>query len=315
MLQYNGLQRTDGLTVRGQNMHLAFGTETVYDGAEFYVGDNDKTGIVGVNGAGKTTLFKVILGKQELDGGKIYCDGKRIGYLPQEIDFSDKQKTVWDYLMSARPVKETEDELNAIYDKLAVADEAEQNELLKQVARLQSRLDEYDAYNAENTLLELIFDMQIPDELLDMRLGDLSGGQKSKIAFAHVLFSDPQILLLDEPTNHLDATTKSFVTAYLKSYKGSVFIISHDPDFLNAVVNKILFVDKTTHKISVYEGNYTTFKRKYAQEQLLKELRIAQQEQEIKKLSDFVLKAKQASRTNHNLQRWGKTAKSSSPKP
>ena len=286
-------------------MHLAFGTETVYDGAEFYVGDNDKTGIVGVNGAGKTTLFKVILGKQELDGGKIYCDGKRIGYLPQEIDFSDKQKTVWDYLMSARPVKETEEELNAIYDKLSVADESEQNELLKQVARLQSRLDEYDAYNAENTLLELIFDMQIPDELLDMRLGDLSGGQKSKIAFAHVLFSDPQILLLDEPTNHLDATTKSFVTAYLKSYKGNVFIISHDPDFLNAVVNKILFVDKTTHKISIYEGNYTTFKRKYAQEQLLKELRIAQQEQEIKKLSDFVLKAKQASRTNHNLKRMG----------
>ena len=286
-------------------MYLAFGTEIVYDGAEFYIGDNDKTGIVGVNGAGKTTLFKVILGRQELDKGKVFTDGKRIGYLPQEIDFADKQKTVWDYLMSARPIGEIESELNEIYDKLAVADEQTQNDLLKQVAWLQARLDEYDAYNAENTLLELIFDMQIPDELLDMKLGDLSGGQKSKIAFAHVLFSDPQILLLDEPTNHLDATTKDYVTSYLKSYKGNVFIISHDPEFLNAVVNKILFVNKTTHKISVYDGNYTAFKRKYAQEQLLKELRIAQQEKEIKKLSDFVLKAKQASRTNHNLKRMG----------
>ena len=286
-------------------MCLAFGTEVIYDDAEFYLGNTDKTGVVGVNGAGKTTLFKVILRQQELDSGTISVGGARVGYLPQEIDFADKQKTVWDYLFDARPIRKTEAELDELYNRLAEADEAEQNELLKRVAVLQSRLDEYDAYNAEDTLLELIFDMKISDELLDMRLGDLSGGQKSKIAFAHVLFSDPQILLLDEPTNHLDATTKEFVTNYLKSYKGNVLIISHDVDFLNAVVGKILFVNKVTHKISVYEGNYTAFKRKYAQEQLLKELRINQQEQEIKRLSDFVLKAKQASRTNHNLKRMG----------
>ena len=85
-----------------------------------------------------------------------------------------------------------------------------------------------------------------------------------------------------------------------------MLIISHDIDFLNEIVNKILFINKVTHKISVYEGNYTTFKKKYAQEQLLKELRITQQEREIKKLSDFVEKARQASRTNHNIKRMGK---------
>lgn len=277
----------------------------IYDDAEFYLGDTDKTGVVGVNGAGKTTLFKVILKQQELDGGRIYTGSARIGYLPQEIDFEDKQKTVWDYLYDARPIRKTEAELTELYDRLAAADEDEQNELLKQVAVLQARLDEHDAYNAEDELLSLIFDMKIDDELLDMKLGDLSGGQKSKIAFAHVLFSGPQILLLDEPTNHLDVTTKDFVTSYLKSYKGSVLIISHDIEFLNAVVNKILFVNKTTHKISVYEGNYSVFKRKYAQEQLLKELRITQQEQEIKRLSDFVQRAKQASRTQHKLKKMG----------
>ncbi len=291
--------------MKGQNLSLAFGAEVIYDDAEFFIGDKDKTGIVGVNGAGKTTLFKVILGKQALDRGRIFTGGVRIGYLPQEIDFADKQKTVWDYLFDARPVREIEAELNTIYTDLETADEAEQAELLKRMAELHAALDGYDAYNAENILLELMFDMDISDELLYMKLGELSGGQKSKIAFAHVLFANPQVLLLDEPTNHLDASTKEFVTNYLKNYKGSVLIISHDVDFLNSVVNKILFVNKVTHKISVYDGNYTAFKRKYAQEQLLKELRITQQEQEIKKLSDFVLKAKQASRTNHNLKRMG----------
>ena len=291
--------------MRGQNLNLAFGTEVIYDDAEFYIGDNDKTGIVGVNGAGKTTLFRVLLGEQPLDGGKIHIGSARLGYLPQEIGFADKQETVWDYLFDARPVRETEARLSELYDELAIADESQHDELLREVSILQSRLDEYDAYNAENTLLELIYDMSIENELLGMKLGELSGGQKSKIAFAHVLFSNPQILLLDEPTNHLDASTKDFVTSYLKSYKGSVLIISHDAEFLNAVVNKILFVNKVTHKTSVYDGNYTAFKRKYAQEQLLKELRITQQEQEIKKLSDFVQRARQASRTNHNLKRMG----------
>ena len=291
--------------MRGQNLNLAFGTEVIYDDAEFYIGDNDKTGIVGVNGAWKTTLFRVLLGEQPLDSGKIHIGSARLGYLPQEIGFADKQKTVWDYLFDARPVRETEARLSELYDELAIADESQHDELLREVSILQSRLDEYDAYNAENTLLELIYDMSIENELLGMKLGELSGGQKSKIAFAHVLFSNPQILLLDEPTNHLDASTKDFVTSYLKSYKGSVLIISHDAEFLNAVVNKILFVNKVTHKTSVYDGNYTAFKRKYAQEQLLKELRITQQEQEIKKLSDFVQRARQASRTNHNLKRMG----------
>lgn len=292
--------------MRGQNLQLAFGTEIIYDDTNFCLNDTDKTGVVGVNGAGKTTLFKIILKQLELDGGTISTGNSRIGYLPQVIDFEDKQKTVWDYLYDARPIRQIEKELNEIYEKLTYVTEDEQSPLLNKMGRLQAKLEEFDVYNAENDLLKLIDDMKIDSNLLDMKLADLSGGQKSKIAFAHLLFSKPQILLLDEPTNHLDAVTKGFVTQYLKNYKGSVLIISHDIDFLNEIVNKILFINKVTHKISVYEGNYTAFKKKYAQEQLLKELRITQQEREIKKLSDFVEKARQASRTNHNIKRMGK---------
>ena len=291
--------------MRGSHLHLAFGNEVIYEDAEFYIGDNDKTGIVGVNGAGKTTLFKVILKEQELDGGQIVTGNARIGYLPQEIDFKEQEKTVWDYLFDARPIKKIESELNSVYERLATAEGDEQAYLLERMEKLQARLEDLDVYNAEGLLLDLIDSMHIDSELLDMRLGDLSGGQKSKIAFAHVLYSKPQVLLLDEPTNHLDVHTKDFVTDFIKNYKGAVLIISHDVDFLNEVVNKILFVNKVTHKMKVYDGDYTTFKRKYAQEQVLKELRITQQEAEIKKLTDFIQKARQASRTNHNLKRMG----------
>lgn len=286
-------------------MCLSFGTEVIYDDAEFQTSDSDKVGIVGVNGSGKTTLFKVILNELELDSGSISMGNVRIGNLPQEICFEDNHTKVWDYLFDARPIKKLEAELNDIYDKLATATEAEQDALLAQMTKIQLNLDKLDVYNAENILLQLIDNMKIDSTMLDTELGNLSGGQKSKVAFAHVLFSDPQILLLDEPTNHLDMTTKEFVTSYLKNYKGNVLVISHDIDFLNAFVTKILFIDKVTHKISSYDGNYKVFKRKYAQEKLLKELRIVQQEQEIKKLADFVQKANQASRTNHNIKRMG----------
>ena len=291
--------------MRGSHLYLSFGTEILYEDAEFYLSDTAKAGIVGVNGAGKTTLFKVILGERELDGGSISKGNARVGYLPQEIEFAKTELSVWDYLFDGRPIRKLEGELAEIYRRLETAEGEEQARLLSRMGKVQARLEELDVYNAENALLELVESMQIDADMLQKRPNELSGGQKSKIAFARVLFSDPQILLLDEPTNHLDAGTKDFVTQTLKNYRGSVLIISHDADFLNAVTDKTLFIDKTTHKMTVYDGNYTAFKRQYARDKLLKEMRIANQEREIRKLEDFVQRAKQASRTNHNLKRMG----------
>ena len=291
--------------MRGSHLYLSFGTEILYEDAEFYLPNTAKAGIVGVNGAGKTTLFKVILGERELDGGSISKGNARVGYLPQEIEFAENELSVWDYLFDGRPIRKLEGELAEIYRGLETAEGEEQARLLSRMGKVQARLEELDVYNAENALLELVESMQIDADMLQKRPNELSGGQKSKIAFARVLFSDPQILLLDEPTNHLDAGTKDFVTQTLKNYRGSVLIISHDADFLNAVTDKTLFIDKTTHKMTVYDGNYTAFKRQYARDKLLKEMRIANQEREIKKLEDFVQRAKQASRTNHNLKRMG----------
>ena len=295
--------------MQGENMFLAFGSETIYDDANFRIEEKDKVGIVGVNGAGKTTLFKIILKEERLDAGKVTINNKKIGYLPQEISFKDKEMIVLDYLYSARPIEKLEKELNNIYEKLPSVENKEQTRLLKKAEKIQNELDSLHQYSAEDELLSIIDNMKIESDLLEMKVGNLSGGQKSKIAFARLLYENADILLLDEPTNHLDMKTKDFVINYLKSYHGMVLVISHDIDFLNEVITKIMFINKVTHKIKIYKGNYTEFKRLYAEEMLQKELRIKEQEREIKELSEVVKKAEQASRTNHNLKRLGQSRK------
>ena len=291
--------------MKGTKINLAFGTEVIYEDADFYIDTHDKVGIVGVNGAGKTTLFHVLLHEQELDSGTISTGNSRIGYLPQEITIEDESRTVLEYLKRGRPINKLEAELNVIYKKLESAGTAEHAMLFKQMEKLQSHLESYDYYEADSILLHIIDRMGISSGLLDMPLNRLSGGQKSQIAFGRVLYSKSDILLLDEPTNHLDAAAREFVIEFLKGYQGMVLIISHDVSFLNQIVNKILFIHKATHKISVYEGNYDTYKKKYALEQRLREQAIAQEEKEIRELEEFVRRANQASRTNHALKRMG----------
>ena len=292
--------------MRGTNLNLSYGLNEVYVDASFNISDLEKVGIVGVNGAGKTTLFKVILKTIELDSGKISLNNKRIGYLPQEITSLDKDISVMDYIMESRPIKKLENELTFLYERVAIQTGKEQDKTMKRISKVQETLEYYDCYNAENIMLELIYNLNIDFDLLDLKLTDLSGGQKSKIAFASLLYSMPEILLLDEPTNHLDITTKEFITEYLKNYKGSVLIISHDNDFLNKIVNKILYVDKVNKNIKEYSGNYDDFTKKYKLDQELKLKNIEKEEEEIKQLQAFVTKARNASQTNHNLKRMGK---------
>lgn len=274
----------------GEHMNLKFHLETIYDDASFRIENKDKVGVVGVNGAGKTTLFKVILKKEELNQGKIVVPrNTRIGYLPQEIVLEDKDITVFDYLLSARPIEKLNKKLEQLYIDVAITEGKEQDKLLKEISKTQEKLEYYDCYEAESILFTIISNMNIDSELLDMKLNDLSGGQKSIIAFAHLLYSAPEIMLLDEPTNHLDTTTRDYITNYLKNYKGMVLIISHDVSFLNAIVNKIMHIDKVSHKIEMYRGNYSDYLKKSTKQKELKERLIEQQEKEVAKLREFVL--------------------------
>lgn len=282
-----------------KDLSLSFGVQDIFNDINLSIGNNEKVGIVGVNGAGKTTFFKVIMGTIQPDSGKIVLENNaRVGLLPQVIndEVPSMDISVFDFLMSGRPIDKLNDELQNTYEEISrELDEKKQQVLFKKVDKLQQRLDYWDSYSAESILLKIIDGMDISMEMLDKKLSNLSGGQKSKVAFAKLLYSKPEIVLLDEPTNHLDKKTKEFVINYLKGYKGSVFVISHDIDFLNQVTTKTLFLDKRIKKMELYDGNYNDFKRLHDEREkaLLRQAEI--QEKEIERLQATVDKYATAS--------------------
>ena len=296
-----------------KNLTLSFGTQDVFRDINLNIQENEKVGIVGVNGAGKTTFFKVILGSLTPDEGVIkFKNNARKGWLPQVIseEVPSMDITVFEFLLSGRPLKELNEELQKVYEQIAVeTSETKQKELFNKVEKLQNKLEYWNYYSADTELLKIINGMAISDEMINQKLSELSGGQKSKVAFAKLLYSIPEIILLDEPTNHLDNDTKQFVINFLKSYKGSVYVISHDIDFLNEITTKTLFLDKRTKKMELYDGNYDRFVKLHEEREkkLLEEDQDAearrqklleeaeQQEKEINRLQEVVDKYQSSS--------------------
>lgn len=246
-----------------KNLTMTFGTQEIFDDINLQIKEKEKVGIIGVNGAGKSTFFKLILGKLEPDRGKIILKpGTRIGFLPQVIsdEIPSMEISVFDYLLDGRPIKKLEKELSEAYTEASIeSDEKKLKIIMKKIGKLQEKLEYYEVYNAENILLKIVTGLNIDSDLLDMKLCDLSGGQKSKIAFARLLYSNPEILLLDEPTNHLDNDSKDYIIQYLKHYNGTVLVISHDIEFLDQVTTQTLYVDKITHKMELFPGNYEKY--------------------------------------------------------
>ncbi len=280
-----------------KNLTMSFGTQVLFENINLNIPENEKVGVVGVNGAGKTTFFKIVRGLEYPDEGKVILkNGSRVSWLPQVItdDVETLNINVLDYLMMGRPIDKLNTKLQSLYDELANLN-CDQNKVYGEIDKIQKQLEYWDVYNAESILLKIIDGMNIDDTILNKKLGELSGGQKSKVAFAKLLYSKPEVILLDEPTNHLDEESKKYVIEYLKGYKGSVFIISHDIDFLNQVTTKTLFLDKRTRKLELFDGNYNKFKKLQLEreEALLRQAQIQQQEEN--KLREIVNKYANAS--------------------
>ena len=277
-----------------ENLCMSFGTQVIFDNVSFQINNNDKVGIIGVNGAGKSTLFNILLGNLTPDSGNITLDTKiNLGYLPQVImeDASSEDETVFDYLLEGRPIKKLKEELTNLYDIIAnTQNEYELKKYYKKINRINELLEYYDEYNAESILLKIISGMQINDSLLDLKLKNISGGQKSKVAFAKLLYSNPEIMLLDEPTNHLDLDTKDYIINYLKNYHGIILVISHDVEFLNAVTKKTLYVDKMKHNVEIYNGNYEKYMKIKSERDLAKQRLYEKQQREEEKLKGIIAK-------------------------
>ena len=277
-----------------KDLSMSFGLQEIFNNVSLQIKDDEKIGIIGVNGAGKSTFFKLILGKLKPDSGKIiFKTGTRIGFLPQVIndEIPSMDISVFDFLLEGRPIKQLETELNKVYEEAAIETNNKKIDyLMRQVAKIQQKLDYFDVYSAENILLKIIDGMNIDNDLLDMKLKDLSGGQKSKVAFARLLYSKPEVLLLDEPTNHLDIDTKEYIIDYLRSYNGMIMVISHDIEFLDRVTTQTLYVDKTNHTMELYPGNYEKYLKIKGEKQLTQERLFEKQQNEANKLKKIIAK-------------------------
>ncbi len=282
-----------------ETKHLTIGRggKTLVEDASFLIGRGEKVGLVGVNGAGKTTLLRTLYGALDPDGGSV-TRPTSIGYLGQErladdlaaqsAEGGDHAVTVRDAMLAGRNLTALAAELRALEDELsrATAPTASEagvsapassrrmkgrmaaapplsalDQLLARYGELQERYARAGGYDAEHEIAVLLGGLGLGDVELGRAVQALSGGQKTRLALARVLFAAPQLLLLDEPTNHLDGPATLWLMDYLARFPGTVVLVSHDLALLDRAIGRVLSLDAATRTLTAYTGNYSSYQR------------------------------------------------------
>jgi ATP-binding cassette, subfamily F, member 3 len=242
------------------NIKRNYGFKNILDGVTIEVNSGDVMAIVGRNGCGKSTLLKIIAGEENVDSGMVFTrNGATIGFLQQIPKKVADDITVKDILnLGIKDIMDLQAKLSVL--ELKMSDEAYANNLnsiMNEYSRLQERYIFMGGYELTEKFSKICVEFKISDEKLRQTYNSLSGGEKTVINLTSILLSNPDILLLDEPTNHLDIQTLEWFEGFLKAYKGTVVIISHDRYFLDKVATKTLLLDDG--KGYIYSGNYTYF--------------------------------------------------------
>ena len=276
-----------------ENLTYQVGDRVILDDISLTIGDSDRVAIVGPNGAGKSTLLKVILGKIEASAGKIIVSkgSGEIGFMPQQLSDLGQlpNKSVLDFMLSGRnldTLAETIDKKLLEMDQPDLSPE----EYMKLAHEYSEAFEEFvssGGYDAESELLEILLGMGLSALDLDQDIQTLSGGQKTKLALARVLFAKPNIMVLDEPTNHLDENTIEWTVDYLKSFSGTLIMVSHVPSILDELISKVIYLDGAGG-VAIYRGNFTEFQKKKTQLEINQEKLRGEQEKEEEKLVAFI---------------------------
>lgn len=272
-----------------RNIEKSFDGNAIIKNLTFSVSDGDKIAVVGLNGAGKSTLFRILLGQTSCDSGDVFMGtNPRIGWMPQTVDELNlpENMNAYDFLRSGRPLPEIEKNIADVYTKIANGDTSEK--LLNLLGKYQTEFETWDGYSAESELESLIVQMGVDKENLDKKLGELSGGQKSKISFIRTLYARPDILFLDEPTNHLDAASRDWMMNYLIKTNATVVFISHDEEFLNKVADKVLYMDAVAHTGTLYSFGYQKFLKTLAETNQSLERQLQKQMDEVNRIQKFI---------------------------
>lgn len=283
------------IILSASNVTKAYGIDVILEKISFSLQDGEKVGIIGDNGAGKSTLMKILAGKMPYDEGDIFISADvKVGYLAQSDNFDSEGTLISEINAIFKPIKKMESDL------LEISAQIEEEQKKGNVAEAKKMLENYDkllhryelagGYSYKSEITGVLSSMAFKENQYNKKISELSGGEKTRLALASLLLKKPDILFLDEPTNHLDIGTLKWLEQYIRAYKGSIVMITHDRYFLDQTVSRIFEVEN--HKVYSYEGTYSDFVSAKKLRLLSEERRYEQNQKEIQRQEEMIRRFK-----------------------
>jgi len=304
--------------IRIENVSKQNGHQIVFIEASAGLHRGEKIGLVGPNGAGKTTLFRMITGKEEADEGRVSVDrGISIGYFSQDVGEMKGRSAVSEVMDSAGPVSSVATELKELEAAMADPDRADElDQIIERYGEVQAQFDELGGYALESRAREILAGLSFSQEMMDGDVGALSGGWKMRVALARILLMQPDAMLLDEPSNHLDLESLIWLEDFLKGYDGMLMMTSHDREFMNRIVTKIVEIDGG--ELTTYSGDYEFYEQQRAlnerQQQAAFERQRSMLAKEIKFIERFKARASHAAQVQSRVKKLEKIDKVEPPR-
>ncbi|MBQ3123027.1 MAG: ABC-F family ATP-binding cassette domain-containing protein [Firmicutes bacterium] len=281
-----------------------YGTDIILKDVSFHVNGGDRIGLIGANGAGKTTLMKILAGEMSYEKGNYFISPDlTVGYLKQNDDFKSERTVYEEAYDIFKHLQKMEEDIHNLSDEIAElsAKGEDVTRLLSRLDQLQIKFENDGGYTYKSEINGILQSMAFSEDFYNKKISTLSGGERTRLSLACLLLKKPDILMLDEPTNHLDIGTLKWLEQYLKGYKGTIIVISHDRYFLDQLVNRIFEVEN--HKLYTYNGNYSTFADQKAARRESEMRAYEKQQTEIARQEEIIRRFKQ-----HNTEHLTKRA-------
>ena len=304
--------------IRLENISKQNGKQIVFIEASATVQRGEKVGLVGPNGAGKTTLFRMMTGEEQPDEGQVSVDrGVRIGYFSQDVGDMAGRNAVAEVMDGVGPVSALAAEMAELEAAMGDPDQAERmDEIITRYGEVQGKFDELDGYALDGRAREVLGGLGFSDEMMDGDVGKLSGGWKMRVALAKILLMRPDVILLDEPSNHLDIESLIWLENFLKGFDGALMMTSHDREFMNRIVTKIVEIDGGS--LTTYSGDYEFYQQQRAIAEVQQQAQFDRQQamlaKEIAFIERFKARASHAAQVQSRVKKLDKIDKVEPPK-
>jgi ATPase subunit of ABC transporter with duplicated ATPase domains len=285
--------------IRLDNISKQNGHQILFIEASAALLKGEKVGLVGPNGAGKTTLFRMITGREIPDEGQVAVDrGVTIGYFSQDVGEMSGRSAVSEVMDGAGPVSTVAAELKDLEAAMGDTGRADMDDIIARYGEVQARFEELDGYALEGRAREVLAGLSFSQEMMDGDVGALSGGWKMRVTLARILLMRPDAMLLDEPSNHLDLESLIWLEQFLKGYEGALLMTSHDREFLNRIITKVIEIDGG--QLTTYSGNYEFYEQQRALSEKQQQAQFERQQAMLAKEINFIERFK--ARASHAAQ-------------